>query len=600
MKNKKGLIALVAVLGIVLSATGATYAWFSYSKTGSRENTISSGAITFHYEEGSRVISTDDMMPMTDEQGKAQTDFFEFDIASQTPRTLDVPYYITVRRTADSEASMDNIVKVYLTKVDNNGNETQVALSKFNNLSGYTNSEINIPVSEKTLYNDTVLAGTRNYTQKYRLRMWIDYDANYLVQTPVVAYCERNSDHETVTTIDSVEATITNCVAPDYTWHPADTTNNYPLEGKSYALTVNVYGVGNDIGTTEANYRSSTEITELTVGDTTLTSTDGINYSEEMTIMDENITKNIEIETENPGATVTVENLTPTAMVVEDNGIRKMSTNVSIPLEIKVGTNTFRITVTSANKLDTKVYNLTVTASLPPAPSNFHDDSWETIVYAIRHNTEVAANVYKPVSGGPSAQSTKTIDMGTLGTHTIRMSNTTACTTQTSTTACGFVIEFVDIISEQQLSTYNNFSGGYPATNVGFNYVTQTVYNVIPANIRQYIISTNVVSGHRSWDSNNFTTPNQKLYLLSSYEVLGNTTYDSATSATRQLDYYSTNSSVENLYVKYLGNQSKYWWTRTASSGSYDRFLAIYNSSDHIWEEHPTVSYGISPAFRIG
>ena len=67
MKNKKGLIALVAVLGIVLIATVATYAWFSYSKTGSRENTISSGAITFHYEEGSRVISTDDMMPMTDD-----------------------------------------------------------------------------------------------------------------------------------------------------------------------------------------------------------------------------------------------------------------------------------------------------------------------------------------------------------------------------------------------------------------------------------------------------------------------------------------------------------------------------------------------------
>ena len=71
------------------------------------------------------------------------------------------------------------------------------------------------------MYNDTVLAGTTGYTQKYRLRMWIDYDANYIVQT------------------DGEE-------------------DSYPLQDKSYALMVNVYGEGNDIGESEKATRENT------------------------------------------------------------------------------------------------------------------------------------------------------------------------------------------------------------------------------------------------------------------------------------------------------------------------------------------------------
>ena len=260
-QNRKTLIAVIGIIAAWCIITGVTYAWFSYSRNGTNDNTITSGSITFHYEEGNRQISVQDAMPMTDVEGKRQTDYFDFEITSNTSRTVDIPYSITVRKTDDSDEILDNVVKVYLTKVDDNGVETEVVLSKLNQLSRYQNSEINLPEIEKQLYTDTVLAGTRGYKQKYRLRMWIDTTAQYIVQQ------EGEED-------------------------------SYPYQGKTYTLKVNVYGVGNDIGTTEANYRSSTEITELTVGGTELTSTDSTNYTANYTLLSNTETKTIEIETE--------------------------------------------------------------------------------------------------------------------------------------------------------------------------------------------------------------------------------------------------------------------------------------------------------------
>ncbi|UKI58807.1 MAG: DUF285 domain-containing protein [Clostridium sp.] len=75
-------------------------------------------------------------------------------------------------------------------------------------------------------------------------------------------------------------------------------------------------------------------------------------------------------------------------------------------------------------------------------PSTFPTDSWETI----------AASVKAGNSRGYKVGETKTIDMGTYGTHTLRVANTTTpseCSTSGfSQSACGFVLEFADTITE--------------------------------------------------------------------------------------------------------------------------------------------------------
>ena len=85
-----------------------------------------------------------------------------------------------------------------------------------------------------------------------------------------------------------------------------------------------------------------------------------------------------------------------------------------------------------------------------PTPVSFESDSWSTI----------AANVKSGNTSKYNVGDTKEVDLGDLGTHTVRISNMSECTNgETSETACGFVVEFADII------TYHQFNN--TATNVG-------------------------------------------------------------------------------------------------------------------------------------
>ncbi|MBQ6498229.1 MAG: hypothetical protein IJI58_05890, partial [Bacilli bacterium] len=71
---------------------------------------------------------------------------------------------------------------------------------------------------------------------------------------------------------------------------------------------------------------------------------------------------------------------------------------------------------------------------------SFNGHSWETIINNVRSGNTDIYNI----------GDTKTVDMGTLGTHTIRIANKSTpaecSTTGFSQTACGFVLEFADII----------------------------------------------------------------------------------------------------------------------------------------------------------
>ena len=63
MKDKKKILTLLIVVGVVLISIGATLAFINYSKNGQTENTIRLGNLTFHYEEGNRSISILDAIP---------------------------------------------------------------------------------------------------------------------------------------------------------------------------------------------------------------------------------------------------------------------------------------------------------------------------------------------------------------------------------------------------------------------------------------------------------------------------------------------------------------------------------------------------------
>ena len=228
---------------------------------------------------------------------------------------------------------------------------------------------------------------------------------------------------------------------------------------------------------------------------------------------------------------------------------------------------------------------------------NFATDSWEAIIAKVK-----AGNGSEYAVG-----STKEVDLGTTyGTHTLRVANTSTpsecSTTGFSQTACGFVLEFADIITNHKMNDTNTNAGGWPSTSMR-TFVNNDIYNALSDEIKNAIIDTTVVSGHGSKDTANFTSTD-KLYLLAPKEIYtdfssGN---DTAKDLTRTLDYYKNIGVTTSSYsgaIKKKETSGYYWWLRAANSNSNDNFYDVSSNGD--WSNYDTnYTGGAAPAFRLG
>ena len=74
MKGNNSKQVLLSVLGVailVVAVVGVSFAAFSYSKTGEKVNTITTGTITMSYSETTNGINLTNALPMTDGVGMA-------------------------------------------------------------------------------------------------------------------------------------------------------------------------------------------------------------------------------------------------------------------------------------------------------------------------------------------------------------------------------------------------------------------------------------------------------------------------------------------------------------------------------------------------
>ena len=231
-------------------------------------------------------------------------------------------------------------------------------------------------------------------------------------------------------------------------------------------------------------------------------------------------------------------------------------------------------------------------------PSTFSTDSWATIVSSVK-----AGN-----TRGYKVGETKTIDLGTTyGTHTLRIANTTTpseCNASGfSQSACGFVLEFADIILYKEFNSSTSNTGGWSSSELR-TFINNDIYNALPVDLRNIIIDTVVVSGHGKSNSTNFVTTD-KLYLLAPKEIFSNwsNSYDTAKSLTRTFDYYISAGVTTSNYSgakKYKGTSAYYWWLRSAYSTSNSDFFRVNRSGGWSGSNTATAANGVSPAFRIG
>ena len=234
-------------------------------------------------------------------------------------------------------------------------------------------------------------------------------------------------------------------------------------------------------------------------------------------------------------------------------------------------------------------------------PSTFSTDSWSTIISSVKVNNK----------RGYKVGDTKEIDLGTYGTHTLRVANISksdSCgNSEYSESGCGFVIEFADIITNRVINSTSTTKGSWSATTIR-TFVNNDIYNLLPTDLKNGILNTNVITGHGNSESNN-STSTDKLYLLSPIEIYGSvsTTYDSAINVTNQLDYYKQNnvslksydSAIKNTVVSGGTGSANAWWTRTPAQIMDGQFMMVTDTGN-LYSTYLTQELGVSPAFRIG
>ena len=229
-----------------------------------------------------------------------------------------------------------------------------------------------------------------------------------------------------------------------------------------------------------------------------------------------------------------------------------------------------------------------------PESNTFATDTWE----------EIADNVKSGNASKYSVGTEKEVEIdGT--SYTVRVANNSTpdeCNgTNFSQTACGFVVEFVDLLELRQMNSTDTNVGGWKDSAMR-TYANGEFFDKLPSDLQNAIIETKVISGHGSSEREN-STSNDKIYLLSPHEVYEDGTSDTAYSQTRQLDYYkqrgvTVNNHTKNA-IKDYNDMPFSWWLRGAYSNDYSNFLGV--ASAGIWHySNADSDNGFSPAFRIG
>ena len=181
MNNKKQLLLSIGlVLILVLMIVGISYAAFKFTGLGNKPNTITTGAITMEYTESTNTISMTGALPTTDATGKVRLtagEYFDFTIKSNIQGNANINWEIAAEDiTASSAKKMDGKnIKLYLTKLDSTGAETQVMAPKVYNATTSANTKTGRPSGVMSLATGTM---STSETTNYRLRMYVDEDYN--------------------------------------------------------------------------------------------------------------------------------------------------------------------------------------------------------------------------------------------------------------------------------------------------------------------------------------------------------------------------------------------------------------------------------------
>ena len=180
MNNKKQLLLSIGlVLILVLMIVGISYAAFKFTGTGQKANTITTGAITMKYTESTNTISMNNALPTTDATGKVRLtkgEYFDFTLSGTIKGSENINWEIAAEDVTTASRKIDGkYIKLYLTSLDENNNETEVMAPKVYKTESTENTYTGRPTNMMSLAKGTT---STSFSTKYRLRMYVDEDYN--------------------------------------------------------------------------------------------------------------------------------------------------------------------------------------------------------------------------------------------------------------------------------------------------------------------------------------------------------------------------------------------------------------------------------------
>jgi len=222
-------------------------------------------------------------------------------------------------------------------------------------------------------------------------------------------------------------------------------------------------------------------------------------------------------------------------------------------------------------------------------PNSFATDDWNVIQNAVREGATSAYNV----------GDTRVINLSSYGSKTIKLVNKSTppeCEGDNfSQSACGFVIQFFDSVTDYRMNSTATNAGGWQSS-LGRSFLNSTVYNSLPEDLKSVIINTKVISSYNPDHDSDYFITTDKLYLL---DVMERFNYSSCSTnrgaclnyaQTRILDYYASGGSRPNKHYWY-----RTIWTSTTEEGF---------EAESIGWEVPCMdandSNAMIPLFRIG
>ena len=243
--------------------------------------------------------------------------------------------------------------------------------------------------------------------------------------------------------------------------------------------------------------------------------------------------------------------------------------------------------------------------------TNFATDDWNTI----KNSLVLDSNFY--AVGSEKEVELDIDDNGQNESYTVRLANTSTpdvCNnSEYSQTACGYVIEFVDLLGSKQLNDYLHPYIGWGVFTWGeykldfLPWLNIDFYNKLPADLKDVIIPTYpIVFGESDGYRNTVDIDEigyNRLYLSSTREVgfdVGNDDFASNINTdTRTLDYYATSNTDSSRIKKDLSGAEREWWLRSAKNDKSGEFFTVttaggYSTSPQTEERH------YAPVFRIG